>query len=373
LLSSGSSAQPAGVRKALWGFAYATWVYRTLVFIGIAALVYWMFPKPLGPLLAAVEIGWFLVRPILNEMRAWMKLRNEIVRAPGRARPILLLAIVLLLVGVPWDARIGAQALLKPMLQQPIVAPSDARVRALRVAHGALVRVDDLLFELEAPDLAAQLEAARIRANALTWRAEGAGVDSDLRESRAIIAAEQARVAAEIAALELELARNAVRAERAGTFLLTRPDVLTVGTWVARNELLGRVVDANRWEVVAYLDERTLDRVAVGDSARFIAESGARAPVPLTVQRIDPDATRVLPDALLAATHGGEILVREQDDQLIPEHSLYRVVLIPDEPIANGSMAQTLRGHLVIRGKPRAWATDTVRSILAALRRETGL
>lgn len=360
------------VRRALWAFAFATWTYRTLVFLGIAALVYWALPKPLGPLLAAAELGVFLVRPVIGEVRAWFKLRFDIARAPGRLRGLGLLMLLVLLLGVPWDTRVGTGALLQPTLRQPVVAPTDAKVLAVPAAHGKQVGVGEVLVVLQAPALRSELEAKKIRAAALTWRAEGAGVDSQLREGQAIIEAERARVRAEIAALELELSRNTVTAEAGGVLMLTEPDALAVGAWVAKNELLGKIVDPKTWQVVAYLDERTLDRVEVGDTARFVAESGARPAVALEVSRIDPDASRVLADPLLAASHGGEILVREQDDQLIPEQSLYRVVLTPLDAASMPTIVQILRGRLVIRGAPRAWATDTVRSILAALRRETG-
>ena len=41
-------------------FAWATWVYRLVLFLGIAVLVYVFFFKVLGLLLFAVEIAWFI-------------------------------------------------------------------------------------------------------------------------------------------------------------------------------------------------------------------------------------------------------------------------------------------------------------------------
>ena len=48
------------MRRTLILFAWGVWLYRFLLFLGIALLVYHLFFKALGILLFAVEIGWFI-------------------------------------------------------------------------------------------------------------------------------------------------------------------------------------------------------------------------------------------------------------------------------------------------------------------------
>jgi len=45
-------------------FAYTTWMYRLLLFLGIALLVYHLFFKALGVVLFSVEMVWFIGLPI---------------------------------------------------------------------------------------------------------------------------------------------------------------------------------------------------------------------------------------------------------------------------------------------------------------------
>src|SRR3569832_36493 len=52
-------------------YGWITWTYRLVVFGGIAALVYHVFPKPLGPMLAAIEVTWFIAAPVWSELKAW--------------------------------------------------------------------------------------------------------------------------------------------------------------------------------------------------------------------------------------------------------------------------------------------------------------
>jgi len=86
--------------------------------------------------------------------------------------------------------------------------------------------------------------------------------------------------------------------------------------------------------------------------------------------RIDRDATRALPDAMLAVGHGGEVLMRERNGQLIPERAVYRVVLAVDE--GEQPPGHVLRGAVTIYGQPKSLAGDFVRSGAALLIRESG-
>jgi putative peptide zinc metalloprotease protein len=77
---------PPGQHAGLIAFALVTWLYRLGVFIGIAVAVYYMFFKALGILLFLVEIGWFVLRPLIVEMREWRSRRNDIP-VPANAGP----------------------------------------------------------------------------------------------------------------------------------------------------------------------------------------------------------------------------------------------------------------------------------------------
>ena len=74
---------PDTLSPALTGFliayAYSIWVYRLLLFIGIAAYVYSFFIKLLGIVLFIIEIGWFVALPVLKELKEWWKMRDSIV------------------------------------------------------------------------------------------------------------------------------------------------------------------------------------------------------------------------------------------------------------------------------------------------------
>lgn len=348
--------------------AYVTWLYRLVVFGGIAALVYYVFPKPLGPFLAVVELGWFILLPVWRELKVWGAHLPRIVKSPRAWLSLGLLGLILGVAVIPWDARIRSQGLLRPAEHFPLVAPGAAIVQSLPISHGQHVAAGQPLIELVAPDLGFQRQAAAARAASLQWQAAAAGVDASLRGQQGVIQAARGKVGAELAGIREEQARYTPTAPFAGRLYLSHPD-LHPGAWVGKNEALGVLADTRRWLVETYLSEADLHRLRVGDRGRFYAETPDRAELPLRVARIDRDATRVLPEGILASTHGGALLVRETSHLLVPETALYRVTLTLEADYAPGR-PQILRGIVLLSGTPKSYLEETGRAARALFVRE---
>ena len=89
----------------------------------------------------------------------------------------------------------------------------------------------------------------------------------------------------------------------------------------------------------------------------------------LTVISIDRDASRIVSDGSLTSTHGGELLVRMQNNKPIPDNAIYHVRLRVDrlhEKISTGY----LRGHVVILAWPKSIMGEVIKNTFANLIRE---
>jgi putative peptide zinc metalloprotease protein len=175
---------------------------------------------------------------------------------------------------------------------------------------------------------------------------------------------------AEISGLVQEAERLEPTAPFRGVLVDPMPD-LHAGDTLGRNERLVTLVDSSEWEVRAYVEERDLARVSVGAAAVFYAEGGTEEALELTIARIDRDASRTLPEALLGSAHGGELPVHVIRDSQIPERAIYSVTLKVRDSESIRAVRQ-LRGHVVIRARARTLAAEYLETAASVIIRELG-
>jgi len=353
-------------------FAWGTWLYRLALFLGIAVLVYHFFIKAVGIFLFAVEIAWFVLRPVAAELREWRILWPQL-RASRRARRSAVLATLFALLFVlPWPTRIQASGMVRAKQAFAIHAPQHAQVIAMPVAEGGEVKAGDVLMRLGAADIARRRESLEATVERLRWQVSSvAAFDAEQRSRSAVLREELGTAEAELADLAEAEARHQPVAPFAGRLRDLDPE-LRPGAWVHRHERLAVLVGKGGREAETYLDEDTVHRVAVGDSARFLPDGRGGGALRLTVTGIDQDATRVLPGGLWAAQHGGSIAAREKQGAWYPDHAVYRVAFAVEEDGSDASASQALRGDIVIAGRWEAPGWRLLKNVFAVLWRELG-
>lgn len=356
-------------RRLLIGYAFATWIYRFFLFLGIALLVYHLFFKVLGVLLFAVEIGWFIVRPVASELAAWGRRRKEVRmnRRAGRTAIVLLMGLGFFVIA--WRGTVPAPAVLRAEQQSVLYAPLSARLAAIHARRGDAVNAGDVMFELESPDLAYGHAQARRKVDTLTWRAEVRSLRRETDEPIAAVWEELAQARAELASHEAELARLEVTAPFAGV-LIEVAEPLGLGEWLPEGEPLGVLVDPGSALIEAYVEELDMARIAPGAAARFYPDDAARAPITATVAEIDRVSARQLQESALASVYGGAVAVRKDaHGQLMPEKPVYRVRLRPHDVTAP---AQSIRGAVRIDGERQSLIAQVWRTAVGVVVRESG-
>ncbi len=351
-------------------FAYATWLYRLMLFLGIAALVYTFFIKAVGIFLFMVEIGWFVFLPFFRELKVWRQLWPVIkVRARTR-RSFIVCILLLLLMIVPWPTRVLTSGLLKPAKTFAVYAPTGAQLVALPWKDGQVIPAGELILSLASPELTMRWDRAAAHVKRTQWQAESGGIDIPQRANLQVLQQESMAAEAELQQVQADISQFSPTAPFKGVLRDVDPD-LRPGTWVSAHERLAVLVSQVGWQVETYLDEDDIRRIKTGDGALFISDGRSKTALALKVDVIDKDVTRVLPNGILTVPAGGSILVREKHGQLIPEKASYRVVLTVEGDV--GEFAnESWRGQVVIRGNWEAPALRYIRSVLVLLWREAG-
>ena len=361
-----------GTQRGLLAFAWATWIYRLVVFIGIALLVYHFFFKALGIFLFLVEIAWFIAWPIRSELKAWWARRAAIGRSLRAATSLVMVLLALVAVlAVPWPGRVSASAMLRPAEAWPVFAPSGSMVIELPFREGDRVAQGALIAKLYAPDLAIRGASLQTRLQTQQWQSDNSAFDAEWRKRMLVNRGAVDTMRAEMAGIRAELLQFAPVAPFAGHLRDLHPD-LHPGQWVAGKEKLAVLVrEGSAWLVETWLDEESVRRIAVGDAAVFIKDSGQGPLLRLKVASIDRDASRQLPRKELSAAAGGHVATRTKGNQLVPERAAYRVSF-STEALPPEMASTQWRGQVLIEAQAEPPAWRYLRSAAAVMVRELG-
>jgi len=351
-------------RRGLIAYALGTWLYRLVVFVGIAVAVYYFFFKVLGVLLFAVEIAWFVLRPVRNELKVWIERRQEIV--PNRRHLALLCSVLLLMAAlVPWRQNIDAPAWAHPAQTYTFYSPLPGQLLAPPPATGE-VTAGAVLFTLQQPEIQHESTVALTLATAVQKEMDTLLGLEDGEERRIGLQRLWAMHQARALGHAQEADRLQLTAPFAGTLLDVNQE-LAAGSWVASQTPLATLVDTTQWVAEAYVRQEDVERLPAGASVRFYPENRALAPLTGRVEAIDATRTHQLPHPMLSVQYGGPVAVVARENSLAPRDTLYRVRVVLDAPPRE---LQLQRGTAVIKGTPRSWLGEIIKPALTLLIRE---
>jgi putative peptide zinc metalloprotease protein len=357
-----------GRRAALVVFSFAVWIYRLVLFLGIAALVYHFFIKAVGILLFAVEMVWFVFMPFWGEFKAWWERRAAIGRSRRSLLPLGGLFAMLVLVLLPWHSQVTAPAMLKADRQMGVYAASPGRIERIVEGEGRIVAEGAPLLVLSSPDIEHRLLQVERRSKVLEYELASYSFDNAFRERFQALREELEGVIAERAALQREQARLILFAPMAGQLVGMIPD-LHAGQWISPKERLAMVVGDGAPVVEAFVTEGDVARLRVGNQGRFITDDPGRPDIPCRIVAIDGGSIHSLAEPALSSVAGGPIPVRVKEKALVPEHALYRVRCTVTQPLPKAH----LRGVAVLGAEPESIAGAALRSVAAVLLRESGM
>ena len=360
----------AAKRRFLVCFAWGVWAYRFTLFLGIALMVYHYFFKLLGLILFAIEIGWFIVLPVMGELKTWWALRGEIVERRRGWLSAGVLACVIALLFVPWSDRISLPAVLESTPHATIYAPAPGRIVELGVIEGRQVGVGDRLVMLESPALENDMALTSKRIEVEQLRAQRQFVDREqLAKHQVTLETLRARLS-QLEGLLQQQQNLSLTAPIAGV-VTDRAEALHVGQWINKELALAYVIDPAGEELHALAPETEVGYLHAGQSARFIPQGPERPSLEAQVAEIrDIDESSFTVPYLLSV-YGGDVPVREDaHHRLKPETSVYRVTLhlVESPPRWN----QAVRGTVLVKGPRISFAQRVWEKSARIFIRESG-
>ncbi len=350
-------------------YAWTIWLYRLVLFTGIALVVYHYFFKLLGVVLFAFEIVYFLARPIYAEAKVWWLLRTKITH---RRRLIACAGVVaaLLLLLVPWSTSIPVPAIVEARDFAHVYPPRIAMVRAVSVRRGDAINAKTVLVELDAPELAHERRLVNAKLRLVRFRLARRGVDGQDRDDNLVLEGELASLQAREKGLAREQAELQLRAPLDGRVMEINPE-LHPGRWLSQREPVALIVGPQGLRVRGYLAETGLARVTAGTRGRFVPEDPAGSALTVELERVAVTSSSLIEIADLASQYGGAVAtVPDPRQRPVPVGAQYLVTMkvLGDVTASN----RTMRGTVWLDGDGESIAAGVWRHLLRVLVRESG-
>ncbi|MEO1151507.1 MAG: site-2 protease family protein [Pseudomonadota bacterium] len=360
----------AGMRRGLTVLAWAIWVYRFFLFLGIALLVHALFFKLLGIILFIIEIGWFIMIPILNEIKEWWGRRADIVARQRWTQPVVALIALALVLWVPWQSTIRMPAVFEAREQTALFSPEPAQIVEVLVANGTRVKAGDRLVTLTSPDLLNQIRLEERRLKLIRARLGRIVADRDDRDQNLVLQREAKQRRDAITGLRRQLASLEIVAPFDGV-VIDLAEHLHAGRWVEQTLPILSIAEMGEGRMRGYLFSEYTERLSVGAEAVFIPDEIELKKMRGTVSHIASANSQRIGLPMLTSRFGGAIAVSDTQEDLDPLQTWYGVVVRPDA--VTGAPVRMVRGEIHAKGKPESLGLRIWRRLAHILIRETSL
>jgi len=244
-----------------------------------------------------------------------------------------------------------------------------AQIEKVYIERGQQVRTGDTLFTLKSPELDHQLQLSEQRLENLRSQLSLQLSNAEMRDQRLVLEQQLAELIAKRHGFREQQQRLHITAPFSGE-VVSIAEALTPHRWLPTSLPLATLIKKEQLEVSAYLREDALSQITHGSKARFYPDNPDEPPKSLTVAEIDPASITTLDEPYLASIHEGPIAVHQQQQQLIPNESYYKVRLQLQE--STPLLQQVTRGTVQIEAEPRSLLQQAWLTVSAVMIRESG-
>ena len=351
-------------------YAWTTWVYRFFLFLGIALLVYHFAFKILGIILFVIEIHWFILLPIIREIKNWYKLKSEIKFNKQTTRTLIILLSFFMILFLPWKSSLKIPAVYVSEQYSKVYAPYPSKIKKILVNKDDAVEKGQELIELYSPDLdreifsiSRKIQLTKTKINRLSKSA--GNMDQFLTLQQSLIALQT-----EMTGLTRIKNKLIIKAPIKGKIKDFYD--LSEGMWVSNFDQLLEIVHYGTGKVRGFIKEEQIERFLKKNPAVFIPNDGIHDKVYLVSKSLDLSAITNLPYISLSSAHDGPVAVRNFTGgkfQYRPETAHY----IAEFDLAKKSEIQfELPGYVHIKGSRYSPFANLTKGVIAIIVRESG-
>lgn len=360
-------------RRIMGMVAYAiyTWAYRLILYTAIAIFVYYKFTKLLGFFLFIMEIAIFILWPISYEIADLYRTRKQFKFNMRFALTLSLLLMVLLWFIIPLPHTHNFSAITVPQEEQTVYVPEESVVKEIFVKRDQPIKKGDPIAFLYSKNLDSSLAVKNVEKQIVQQEIDILSGQSD--RERALLPEKLASLASlgeEIKTITAKIEELKLYANMDGK-VYEWDNILKTGQSVFKNQIIGKVADTRKVELVAYIPETYVDSFAIGDKVEFIPKYSDKV-LKGTVIYKSPVRAERLQYLQLSSIYKGDLPSVHSDKEtvrLLDSYFPIRIRLEPTDEIVRYGMT----GNVKIKGKWESLYSQVSKKIKSVLWRESGL
>jgi putative peptide zinc metalloprotease protein len=342
-------------------YAFLTWIYRFLLFLGIALMVYYFAFKVLGIVLFVVEIVYFILIPIFGEMRVWWS--KSITMNFKLFRTFVILVGLVFVLVYPWKSSVYVPAILESQSHTTIKALQKAQVDKILIKDKQLVKEGQTVLILKSDYLNQKISEIKIEIELLKLRLNNAVNSSSIDDNKIILEDRLSKKMLELYSLRKSREELVVKAPFDGTVKLA--DV-GVGMYVNKESSLFDIYDQKNLMITGFCNEYDKNLISIKSRARFVGDDNSN--IRAIIKEISDISVSNIEYKELTSMFGGDIAVIENKDTLLTKGSYFKMYLYPDI----GSIRHRQKGVLIIESESSSLIEKVYNKSLSILIRESG-
>lgn len=349
-------------------YAIATWIYRFFLFLGIALLVYFFAFKVLGIILFIVEIVWFILMPIYNELKIWFKKFNEVSLNMRNITSFILFVLFLGFLIYPWNSKVSMPAVLEAKQFALLYGKDEAFIKEIFIKEQKEVKKGEVLALLSSPKKNFELSQLNKKIKLLNLKLNTTAGAKKLLDNRLILEEQLLKLEKQKESLKKDIKNLQIKAPFDGIVSLN--ENLQESTWVNKKQPLFTIYNPYSFEVVAYCKEDDYMYIKNSKKAKLLLDSGVEE-INTVVLNISSFSLPNIEFIELSSLYKGEIAsTKDEDENIVSQKAYYKVFAKPETLDRRFSYRQ--RGSLIVESKPQSIIQSIYIKTLSVLIRESG-
>lgn len=352
-------------------YAIITWLYRLVIYFGIAVLVYHYFFKLAGIILFMIELFAFIFRPVVVEIQHWYEMRRNFSWNRRTIITLICAITLLLLLLLPIQSGIKMQATMRNS-HEFVYAKKEAILETPLPVVGTQFKANEMIAKLTSPELEQDLKKTRLEYEKIQAEIRRAALDPKFSNQTKILQSELAEKKTRYDEILKQKEELNIKAPFDGVISDVNSE-LRKGSMVIKNGWILDIINPLSSVIEAYVDQSDLERVALGDEAVFYPANLSEPKVsgkiiaiePINAQKLswqygkvskvnvkeDETKMTVATPGYHASELGGKIPTDISDrGEFVPIESIFRVLMVPQKAV---KLQQIELGTVILKSNTR--------------------